>query len=777
MGEQCKIGGLVFPIWIESAGIFNIYEKFKFVDPDGSLTLSSKQQSKFSKWVRSDKLFAYDSRTIKPQYIAHSINGYEVMQNAVGDCSVVSSLAVAAHYEFKFCYKKSLISSNIYPQDENGNPIYSPTGKYIVKLFLNGLWRMITLDDFFPVTHSGTPLCATSKKGKLWVSLLEKAYLKVKGGYNFKGSNSSTDLYAFTSWMPEKVDLKTADRKTLWEKIYGGVNNNDCLITISTGQVEDEEKIGLKGNHAYAVLEVIQEGGVHIMLVKNPWGNFRWNGKYSTSDTLNWNEPLKKKLHFYDLAEYDNGIFWIDFDSVIENFDNLDINWNPSLLVYRRSVWDMWNAANLGNDEYNLLRNPQYAIEFNLKSEEKSPEILLWAILTKIPLPEEESLSSEDYVGLSAFENDKFAKIVYDERSVNDLVLTNGQHYLFKTTIPKEILYLKRFLCLVVRHHKRKLTLPFQIQLLSSCDFTVNKISEGLGIKKSIPISLTFDNSGGRPGCPLFYKNPQYAIRAVSHAPTVKQALFRVSLEGPQDSSVCIFLTHPGHTSRVLNFAKEIQVLHSSEATTYRSQFAWIETPLFTNDSYTVILSNYEPDMIGDYIVNFESDIPLTLEEILPEGYGLKITEIQGAWSGSSCGGPKGGSYYNHNPIYAFKITSVADFQARIRVLQEEISPGNVVNDPSLFNYGVSMSVYRLVYKFPPTPGSLVIGPALSESLVTYGGTYTNNSPVLVTEKKMLQPGTYIIIPSTYEPMQQGQFLIILFHSAVSGFECVKYQQ
>ena len=312
-----------------------------------------------------------------------------------------------------------------------------------------------------PITNSNTPLCAYSNKNKLWVSLIEKAYLKVNGGYNFKGSTSSTDLYAFTSWLPEKLDLKSADKVKLWERIYAGTKRNDCMITISTGEVPCEDDIGLKGNHAYAVLEVIEEGGVHILLVKNPWGNFRWHGKYSTDDRLNWTEELKKKLHFYDLEQYDNGIFWIDFDSVIEYFENIDINWNPAPLIYRQSVWDMWSSANMSTGHSNLFLNPQFAVEFKLDPADTSSDFVIWGILTKIP-DTQESTEDEDYIGLTAYENNAFTKILYSEAPINPTVLTNSQHYLFKSVIAKQSLKKNKYITLVVRQHMRTKDLCFR---------------------------------------------------------------------------------------------------------------------------------------------------------------------------------------------------------------------------------------------------------------------------------------------------------------------------
>ena len=74
----------------------------------------------------------------------------------------------------------------------------------LIMMVLNGDWFhwhviQVIIDDCLPVDRSGSLLCSYSNnRSEMWVSLLEKAYMKVMGGYNFPGSNSaSTECFFF----------------------------------------------------------------------------------------------------------------------------------------------------------------------------------------------------------------------------------------------------------------------------------------------------------------------------------------------------------------------------------------------------------------------------------------------------------------------------------------------------------------------------------------------------------------------------------------------------
>eukprot|EP00960_Hanusia_phi_P049971 759911-Hanusia_phi.AAC.9 len=238
--QGSKVNGKIYePMYVNDADYSNFSGDI-FKDPAGLPPLSQKQKREGAVWARLSQI--YSNPVVIKQFTYENIT-----QTLVGDCSFVSSLAVCASWERR--YGRTLISRNIYPQ-KNNVPVISPSGKYMIKMYLNGAVRKIIIDDYLPVVQSMPPrlLCSYSRIGEeVWLPLYEKAYMKLHGGYDFPGSTSSIDLHALCGWIPETFHLKEdskskSDPEEAWRRLEQGQKKGTALFTMGTKALSDVEE-------------------------------------------------------------------------------------------------------------------------------------------------------------------------------------------------------------------------------------------------------------------------------------------------------------------------------------------------------------------------------------------------------------------------------------------------------------------------------------------------------------------------------------------------------
>uniref|UniRef100_A0AAZ3RQC2 Calpain catalytic domain-containing protein n=1 Tax=Oncorhynchus tshawytscha TaxID=74940 RepID=A0AAZ3RQC2_ONCTS len=375
-----KINGIPFVPFMS----VDLKERFAFPVPFsdklGKLALSPKQKTIFSRWVRPDEICNNPTMIL-------SVSSFSIKQTVVSDCSFVASLAISAAYERR--YNKKLITSIIYPQNRRGEPEYNPCGKYMVKLHINGVPRKVIIDDFLPCGQNGELLCSySSNRNELWVSLIEKAYMKVMGGYDFPGSNSNIDLHALTGWIPERIAMHSDNQSFIkddtFRMLYQRFHRGDVLITTATGVMTEEEgeRWGLVPTHAYAVLDIREHKGKRFLQLKNPWSHLRWKGRFSERDEKNWTPELLKYLNFdpKTAQKFDNGVFWITFEDLCQYYDVIYLSWSPALFRESSCIHSSWDGKQGPvKDAYSLANNPQYRLEVTCPAGGTA----VWVLLTR----------------------------------------------------------------------------------------------------------------------------------------------------------------------------------------------------------------------------------------------------------------------------------------------------------------------------------------------------------------------------------------------------------
>ncbi|KAL7976770.1 hypothetical protein Chor_008719 [Crotalus horridus] len=572
-----------------------------FSDKCGPLPLSPKQKAVFSRWIRPNDI------TNNPTMI-YTVSSFSIKQTIVSDCSFVASLAISAAYERR--YNKKLITSIIYPQNKKGEPEYNPCGKYMVKLHINGVPRKVVIDDLLPVDHSGELLCSYSNnKNELWVSLIEKAYMKVMGGYDFPGSNSNIDLQALTGWIPERIamhsDNQTFNKDSSFRMLYQRFHKGDVLITTATGVMTDEEgeRWGLVPTHAYAVLDIREYKGLRFLQLKNPWSHLRWKGRYSENDIKSWTSELQKYLNFdpRTAQKIDNGIFWIAWEDLCKYYDVIYLNWNPGLFKESTCIHSTWDAKQGPvKDAYSLANNPQYRLEVECPQGGAA----VWVLLSRHITDKDDFAHNREFITMVVYKTDG-KKIYYpaDPPPYIDGIRINSPHYLTKITLTSPGTHT---FTLVVSQYEKQNTIHYTLRVYSACKFTFSKIPTPYTVSKRVNGQWKGRSAGGcgnfRDTCK---NNPIYQFQVDKTGPLL------LELRGPRQYSVgleVVTVSSVGDPGS-LGFQKK----NSGD---YRCGFCYLEIENIPPGTYNIITSTFLPQQEGPFFLDFNTATPLKISQL-----------------------------------------------------------------------------------------------------------------------------------------------------------------
>ncbi|KAJ1675591.1 cysteine protease [Spiromyces aspiralis] len=752
------INGNLFGPWLSRDVQDTFTLPAPFVDPGGKLKLSPKQQDKFYQWKRLGAILGEECRMVS------TISCEAIVQDVVTDCSFVASLCVSAAHERRF--KRPLVTSHIYPQNEDGVPMYNPSGKYIVRLFVNGCWRKVVVDDYFPISESGKLMCTYTTTNDAWACVIEKAFLKVMGGYDFPGSNASIDLHVLTGWIPEHIFIRDGsfNAGTTWARIRDGCRYGDSLVTIATGPMAGSQanELGLVPSHAYAVLDVCEVDGLRLMQVKNPWNNLRWRGAYGPFDEEKWTPELQTRLGYNreTMVRRDEGIFWIDYESVCRYFDYIHLNWSTDLFPYVRAVHFAWPveegdpaSRRPRTDVYDVGHNPQFCFEVVIPDGQPPGPVRL--LISKHIQQTEEN---RDFIALLVH-NDTDGRRIYERQTPwRESGYVNNIHSLVQFNAPPGV---SRY-TLVVSQKERVRTLYFTLRAYSLGKISLHSIPQ-YPVEHREHGQWTSVSAGGNTTNASYMDNPQYCLQISRPTTTTTTSSSSVAAEaagaarsGPDKvSGVIILRTNHSHPIQIRVFRSGCLITQVLSINTvidsgpYRKSFCSCRIASLDFGDYTVVVSTYQPLQFGSYDLYFAMDATFTVRPIPREGAGMRERVLHGKWIHSvNAGGSltRSPHQYHINPKFLVEVKRPTKLIARLQA--PGITPLSTIN----------VSIYR-----PLGPGAQA-----SElgALVASSGAYDFYPQGVAVKNVLLDPKVsryYIIVPSTWDPDVAGKFVIRLY--------------
>lgn len=629
-----RIHGKLFPPWDHppEPDAFTKKDNEELYVDLSPYTFSPAQQELFAGWKRPLELFPDPNGQLDTEKLSDDMmrasSDCDLVQDMVTDCSVVASLSAAMSH---LCPKKdSLLGSLMYPFDHDTfRPKLSNSGKYVFRMHFNGCFRQVVIDDRLPssLSISRTLFVVDRRNARLiWPALMEKAYLKIRGGYDFPGSNSGTDLYVLTGWIPEQRFLHhdEFDIDQTWTTMRRAYEKGNVVATLGTPALsaEEETALGLVSEHDYAVMDLKEELGDRLLLVKNPWRNsVVWKGVGSSASV-----KATDKI---------TGMFWISFEDVVQNFDSLYLNWNPALFTHRQDHHFTWEIpAKVVASA--LSHNPQYTV----RSQTSDP---VWILLCRhwqdaeldmlrdgsrhhrthpgqSNMPSATAAASTatvsqsvGFMGLQAFTTSPpGTRVLLPDRSpVYHTPLVDSPHTLLRLGRPSTNTSYTIVLA------QSDLPLPkysFTLSFISLSPLTVAPSDSCHAHTQSLSGCWSRRTAGGNTASPDYRINPSWSITVPS--PTSLSLLLTTD-DHDLPIHICVVYRSTSSSPPSISQPSRRDLLMSSGE--YRRGAAHVQSPTSAPvqpGSYIATASTFTPGQLANFVLRIGSDVPLTITSL-----------------------------------------------------------------------------------------------------------------------------------------------------------------
>ncbi|KAJ7198567.1 hypothetical protein GGX14DRAFT_666051 [Mycena pura] len=717
--KGANINGRTFPLWDDPFPISSSLD-IVFEDPDGDVSLSPEQLKVSPHWRRPHESGALavsesnegtdDTARLRPQ---------DIFQHIITDCSLCASISVCLEHSQRCGSQFGYIS--LHAPDASASlvsPISqsaSSKGRYDLRLLFNGAWRRIGafIDDKLPYHPTTDALvCMSSTRGAIWPSLLEKGYMKLMGGYDFPGSNSSIDLHALVGWIPEHLEIKSPsfERERTWRRILNAFLAGRCMLTVGTGTNSNLNwrGVSLLSSHSYAVIDIKEDDTSRGFTVLDSW--------------IRTNTDAKRDSRTLDIP-------WSD---IVEIFDSIYLSWDPR--IWPESL-NFHGKQGLATDARRIfvlldLSKPHIGSTRNLRvkyqSTIRNAEDEVWILLTRHVA---DIRRSSDFISLRVELEDNLGRADVggqQRRIATKGTYTNSTHVLVKTRLPNQT---HGILSIFVSYDGQAAEVGFAVSVHSPEAITIawdKRVLVPPFSSKARSFALLRWNAGGNSAHPTFMANPQYHLRIYppKHARAATKADVALTMQMARDVPINIAVVWS-------QGERAFELTHKDLAAS-------------SVGDYTVILSAFEPNQLGPFSLEVESSLAFDLKAIPQEGAGMYTKTICGAWNAQNAMGGPSFKHYAQNPRFEIDVQAPTELKIRLQLLR----PTTLA--------AVNVTLF-------PTSQTGVLG----RHIATSGG-YDDSIAGVVMPQVALAVGKYWVVPSTYAPAVQGSFQLVVYSTAAA---------
>ncbi|CAL8352421.1 unnamed protein product [Lota lota] len=272
--------------------------------------------SKSIEWKRPMEL----CKLSPPQFIVDGATRMDVCQGNLGDCWFLSALASLSMHP-------SLLERVVPPGQSFQNGY---DGSFYFRFWQYGKWEEVRVDDLLPTKNGQLFYLRSPVQNEFWSCLLEKAYAKLKGGYQALELGFPHEAMAdMTGGVTEVLTVASFSKNLARSLQY--LLDKGALINCANcqGPLEQKNEQGILFRHAYSLTAVekveTSTGPVTLVRLHNPWGGTEWEGPWSDLKGPEWNTVSKDEQRRLGRVNKEDGEFWMSVSDFCKNLEVIEL--------------------------------------------------------------------------------------------------------------------------------------------------------------------------------------------------------------------------------------------------------------------------------------------------------------------------------------------------------------------------------------------------------------------------------------------------------------------